>query len=553
MAFLAASGILVDSGRGVTRPTLHDDPVNTRAMVGESALPGAFTQVLTPAVSSNMAGVVASGYASGIVYGNMWVSPAAIVRSFLISEETVPIKVWNADRTASRTLTVTGGGDDGLSLSMDSPQTIDADGEASGVLTLEGSGPAEQDSEIAFVAGSLSVIMGIEFQRAIPFPIRHNWREGYKFALEYETAISTSRDRNEQRQPLTGAPTRAISMTATARGVLAQRIRNLITKGAARVFAVPLHHEEFTVTSVDETGCIWSVSGAAFGQLWNLNRLPGNLIFSRSDGTGFVRELSAVDADAGTLITTSAGPDGIDVSGMTVAPAMLAVLSKASPTAITGDVEEWDITWAEFAGPEQPELFSLPEMFERLDTTPNWATHPKTGLALDRTFIAYSGGAHAIYELYDRQTASLEYSVTEHRQGLFSLLDQFCAARGRWKGFWHTGNERAFTLTRDHLSTESILDVADNAFALTRPGSERIRLYPEDGDPFTVVIDSITTTADGLRLNLASTLGVDCLQPTPVVREYRARFDVDTLTVTYPVAGYGNADLRVAELIQEYE
>jgi hypothetical protein len=550
MGVVAGSPLLAGHGN-VTQPVWHTEPGDGRCMVTSAAGSGWFVPLVALPSAQDITGAEGNSVAADVVYGNSWVIPAEIDRGLLYDAESVLVAVWNADRVNSRTLTTRTENGDGIELAMDTPQHLAPDAEAAGVLSLLADGPAEQETAILFDLGNFSIWLNITFQRVLPFPVRHNWRDRYGYTLAFETAISRSRLADEQRRPLTNKPTRTISMTATARGLHAQRLRNIIVGGDSRILAVPLHLEELAVVDVDETRTVWTVAGADLSTLWNLRRLPGMLMFLTEDG-GFMRELSGVDVDNSTITTTQPGPEGV-WPVVSVAPAMCAVISRATPAAITDELEEWSLELAEYAGGNQPDLTGVPELPARIEPNADWATRPGTALAMARDLISYPGGTHALYSLYDRNAASIEYAVCEPRSGLFELLDLFAAARGRWRAFWHRDLVRAFTAAREHVATEAVLDVLDNGFELTRPGDERVRLVAAGAEPVTCRIVSLSRAGGVLRLVLDSPLGVACGPGCLFYREYRARFDMDTLTVNYAASCSGTASLRVTELIQEYD
>lgn len=490
----------------------------------------------------------------GIWYDNLHVYPTEFVRDLLLGEEVVPVSVWNGWRDRSVTLTqVASTGTNGTTMDIAAPAELGPTQEVTGTLTVHESGPAQQDGIFGFTFGDGTIVnVRVALTRAVPLPYEHNWAVDLGFSLAFETAVRANKSMHEQRLSLTSKPVREVQMSILATKLKAARLKAMLATANNRTFAVPLPQEPFQVVAVDDSGTVLTADRDLSGH-WNLLRYCRAVLALRGDGTGFLRTLDTVDPAAGTVTLGSALPEE-PWSALSFFPAIFGLVSRMTATYVTDELTRFSLTFSELAGAVQPPLSGVPALPAQLPLDPDWSESPSLALALARNLVGYPGTAQESHAVVERDPKSTTYSVScSSGPALASLLDVFCAARGRAARFrFREPSAWAYT-AREHVAGETSLTIHNTGWKPDTAGAQLTCLGASGLHALDVSGGVESTDGSTITFTLASGLPDPLPQGAGLFPNLLGRFDIDTLGLTFTSTRASSTSIRLKELVQEYE
>ena len=428
------------------------------------------------------------------------------------------------------------------------------------VLTVFTEGPISSatDFEITYtVQGQSAATFTITTKatRVIVFPFWADWSKKVTYQMKFQTVISTSTQKYEQRRPLLTKPQRSIAFTHV--DLPYGLVSNAMNFAQDKSIGIPIIHELFQVTGIDSDRmgiAVWE----NIDTLWNLKRFCDYIVlFDRSTNVLVAKKVTSKTTNK-IYVENPILEEFPNIASVVGFPMVIGVFSSAKPTILNGNLISWDLSLSELIGENQPALSGVPSLPALLDRKFDWGEEKISfEQSLFRDIGEFVGTSQAIYSKFPKDKNSLKpYTGTfilKTRAELFSFLDFVCGAKGRALKFEYLWPMNEFQVIRGEYEGVSQLRVRNNYFAeqQSKVLNKKVVIYYR-GQTLATSITTATNNAEFTYLNL--------LNPTPFriyeedcenvrIEQYKTvRFDLDEFSIECLSGTVFKATVRLMEV-----
>ncbi len=255
------SGFLFPGGAGVSDSLRNPDIADHPAIIGAGPLEvsALITGVLTDTqpvdeVPQTLAGFRMASFDTDY-YNTIHLFPNPVDLGNVVDGQTVQINVWNAYFTAQLLETVTGSGDEGLTLVQPASAPTFFQPLESRVYSLIASadGPGTIDADYVFSFPIDHIVLHVAGARTVVFAFPPNWGEPVIEWYEWLTDVLTAQDGGEQRRGLRALPRWGMDYEAALSGEVKRLFDTILHNRQALSFALPLWQD---ATRLDQTAGI---------------------------------------------------------------------------------------------------------------------------------------------------------------------------------------------------------------------------------------------------------------------------------------------------------
>lgn len=320
---------IVESGEVYDGWTLTADPYESGEPIEPIFFPyDAVTEALSWAEDLNTGEVVwTNDFARDFIYERIW-GFKEVDFGMIAEIDDNTVEIWNAFTDQSKTITgYTDPAHPGISIEDTSPPVVLLpNAEHIRVITVYPDGPAQQDSTYSFVIDGVTYTTRVIGQRMVVWPFACNWGRGVLFDFSFDTTIVGAPTFHEQRRGLLDISKRRQRFGVALEGVLAQKLRNLIEYGAARIFGLPIYNEVLW-TSGTISGQTSIVSAVDISEYWNLqNQCTYIVIADHEAGVAEVKTITSISGTTINFLTAVVG--SFDPSTSSIYPVILCRLTQ---------------------------------------------------------------------------------------------------------------------------------------------------------------------------------------------------------------------------------
>jgi hypothetical protein len=475
-------------------------------------------------------------------YYRIWIIPRTINLGRILSEQSVPIEVWNSffeSRDFGPIAVI--GNDDGLTLTGDDSGTYNYLESRPYELTAADVGAQSYDVQYDWDFagdGDTASFLHVLGQRLLAFALRHNWSSPVLEQLSFRTDVLSGISGREQRIKLRQTPRRRVEMTYLTLDAEEKAYLEQITQGQNEVFAIPLWHDVSTLQvqpkagpgatnfQCDTSGRDYEIGGMAFLQNGDSYEI---LTIDTFDDTGFV---------------TTEGAANEYPAGSRVCPARFGIIEdKFSLSRHTTHHEAVRIPWLLDPNSERSNQFTsyVPDTYlgiEIYDEQNDYSQEHEIEQTTVRELMDNEVGALRIMagEAYPKRDYPFSKLIDRDEFGLF--LQWFYNRSGKYEPFWWLDYTPAFHI-REGLAFDSIfLTVKTNDYVSSAFGNEMRRDIAIDTSSGWIYrhIDDAADNGDGTTtLTLDTPPGVPItVDEDPLICFLRkVRLDTDMAEIIY--------------------
>ena len=185
-----------------------------------------------------------------------------------------------------------------------------------------------------------------------------------------------------------------------------------------------------------------------------------------------------------------------------------------------------------------------------------WQEVPNIDFFFSRRILEYLGTSQQVIEISSYKPLSFKGStVNKNKIEEYELLDNWAQFKGRLTRFWVMCPLQFFSLKQEINFGADTITVYNNNFSENYKGYGRLYIRLRNNDLITRKIEDVIVTAEEqiIQVDLAFDRNIKeediiCFSLLLLVR-----FDIDELELDYKNPQVSTANLRVVELVKEYQ
>ena len=439
--------------------------------------------------------------------------------------------------------------------------TLQAGKGTAAVLTVFTEGPISSYTDFAItttVQGMDPYTYNIHTKatRVIVFPFWADWAKKVEFKLKFDTVVSKSTQNFEQRRPLLTKPQRSISFSHNDQ--IYGLVTNAVNFAQDKSVGIPIVQEMFYLSGVDSDKMGVTIVGNT-SQFWNLKRYCDYVLFyERSTNILVAKKITSI-TDTKIFLENPILETFENVYGVVGFPMIIGVFSSVKPNILSGDMIQWDLSFSELIGENQPDLTDVPSLPTELTNKFDWEQKISFEQDLYRDIGEFVGTAQFIYsKLPLNKNTNKSYTgtfVLKTRAELCSFLDFVCAAKGRFKRFEYLWPMNEFKLMRGEYEGVNQIRVRNNYYAeqFYKVLNKKIVLKYRNFSLQTT-ITSISTNSEYTTLTFTNATDFriyeeDC-DKVKIMQYKTVRFDLDEFSISCHSGTVFSANVRFVEVYE---
>lgn len=492
--------------------------------------------------------------------------PSRIDVGNLVAQQTRAVEVWNAYRSAARTLSGVAGFDvDGVSISPAAAATFAPLESRTYNVELSLTGAPSFDGRFVFTFDTGARELPVTGQRVVAWPFAHNWASPVNEGFAYLTDVITAKRGNEQRRRIRGHARRTIEFDFTIAGSTDareqarafRRLNALLFGWQHRTFALPVWQD---VSFLDDAAAEGAnvVACETFGRDFDDD---GLLIVWRSASD---YEIAEIDAVADGAITLKRGLNSSYEAGVTIAPARLATMPESLQVEeITATVGQLRVVFALSAAERstrravafERETYRGADVFTRKNSAAEQT--PQVEHTRARDAVDYDTGVFRHYARESAARSATEFrAVLNGRAEVADFLAWLETRAGRLSGVWCPTWQFDFEMIEDVAATSMTMRVDAFGYAqMYAVASNRRDVMIEliGGSRLFRRITGATDNGDGtetitLDAQFGESIAVDDVERISFLA-YR-RLDQDLVTLAFATDAHAAAAFRLRDLVE---
>ncbi len=493
-------------------------------------------------------------------YNHIHVTPSVAALGNLLSNETVPVEIWNAYFT-NETMTAQSGGGTGVTLStLSLPATfypLQSVILSLGVSTI---GPAVVDVVYTFTFSSESPTLSVTGTRAVIFSMMPDWSQPIQESLEWKTDIMVSRGGYEQRVQLRQVPRVIYEFLVTAHDNDYAFLDSLIAGWQSRVYSLPIWTDQIYLTAPLAAGGTVITVGDTTG----LDMAVGSSIMIATDSINYegAQILTIVETLGVTTITLVEPVIGSYTSSAFIVPCRNAYMDLENanadrPTAAVSQIKArfMILNNPTIAAVESSTLYeSIGVWLQEPDRSENIAVKYQRKAKL----IDYQIGTFIVDDIPQRPFAQRAYSYLYGDRADILIFKQWLAYRtGSLVPFLMPTWEENFTVAETINATDTQITVEYGGYTVFMnqlTGREKVGFLHNNGTWyfFDILGFSIGTLAGTELMTISSSFGFIC-QPTDfqmICYLELVRLDSDRIEISWETNTIANTKFATMSVTQ---